>query len=352
MINKAGYENMSWIDALAARSKPKDPEVDLGKQNEEEILGNSLESSAQVAFGLPIKAESKNEALLRASKEISEKQAEADLNAPANAIRAKMAAAGIDPVAIGIVITTPHGTRPIRKDDWETSADARWLNQVATAAAAEHEKIMDHAWEQHAMKPQRNLDCNFSETSRSGQIMSSKSTSDDSVSKPEHLPQNASSMFDANRLDSFAAQENEHDKSVAASRQASKDREKEKKEQYKYEDPGVEPMKSGKIMASGGQDRDVFVHRSPSNSVSMADDMGGGKLSPEELKQRLSDMFASRIPDNRTSIREANDKRREEIQGKKKEADRSWEKPQKPLSTADIQKRLTDLWLPPKPDDK
>jgi hypothetical protein len=351
MIKKAGYSNMNWLDALAARAKPKDPQSDLGQQNEQEIIENALESTANVAFDMPIRAESKNEALRRASKEISDKQAVEDENAPANAVRAKMAAANIDPVAIGIVVMTPEGQRPIRKDEWERSTDARWLNQVATVAAIEHEKRLDRAWEQNAIKPQQHLDSTFSKESRAGMVMSAKSASEDIGAGPTRMPQNASSIFDPSRLDSFASGENAHDASVAKSRQAAKEREQEKKDQYKPnpDESGPEPMKSGRVMASGSQEREVFVHRSPSNQLSMADNLGD-KLSPEELKQRLSDMFASRIPDNKASIVEANEKRREEIQGKKKEVDRSWEKPQKTISTADIQKRLTELWLPPAPD--
>src|SRR3990170_1220194 len=108
-IRKSGYEAMDWVKALEAAQKPKDPSHDLGKQNEAELVNNALESTARVAFDLPVNAETKHEALLRSSKEIADKVVQEQKLAAANTIKQKVAVNGIDPVALGVKVKDDNG---------------------------------------------------------------------------------------------------------------------------------------------------------------------------------------------------------------------------------------------------
>ena len=352
MIKKAGYDGMDWVGALKARLKPRDPSADLGDQNEAEI-GNALESTAQVAFNLPVKAETKHEALRRASKEIGERDAEAQRMAAANDVRTKLAALEICPIAMGVTVREPNGIqRPITKEEWEGASDARWVNNVATAAALEYEKRLSQAWQEGAVRPAQKLSSTFDpETARAGRIMSSMSSSEETSVRPSRVPTNANSILDPERLDKFVIASNSHDDSVASIREAAAARDVEVRTQYTPDEEALatDPMKSGQIMRSGGEDRDVFSQRVPRNQISMVDTLGEGKLSGEELKARLNSHFAARVEDNGVSIREANKKHRESIQREPAEQDRSWEKVSKPLSTTELMKRLADSWMPPEP---
>jgi len=158
-------------------------------------------------------------------------------------------------------------------------------------------------------------------------------------------------MFDPFKLDRFAKTEREHDKSVASIRAGHKARVEEKKAEREEarKDLGPEPMKAGAVHRSGGEDRDVFNQRAAKNQISMTDLQGTEKLSAAEMKEKLEKLF-TRVEDNGTTIRAANEERREKIQGKKEVKDRSWEKLDKPLSTAELSRRLMDAFTCPKPD--
>lgn len=346
MIKKAGYGNMDWVNALKAMDKPKaDP------QDEAACIANALESTARAAFDLPAKAETKNEAVIRSSKEIADKAAAEAKVAAANEIKSKIASNGIDPIAMGITVREPNGVqRPITKEEWEGASDARWVEKIATAAALEYEKRTKHAWEENSKQPAPRLSSKFDPAMRDGRIMSSTAANEETCDRPHQMPANSASIFDPFKLDNFAKAENAHDQAILSKRTADQQRKEELKAQYKPTEDGPDPMKHGQVIRSGGEDRDVFSQRVPSNQISMLDLEGTEKLSPEDIKTRLSDLFVSKIEDNGQKIKEANKERKEAIQGRK-EADRSWEQVQKPLSTSELTKKLMDAFSCPKPPD-
>lgn len=351
MIKRASYSGMDWLKALEARDKPKDPSNDLNKQNESEIK-DALASSANVAFNLPVNAETKNQALIRASKEIADQAAQHLKMAEVNGIRTKIANNGIDPIALGVTIRENGTERPITKAEWEGATDARWVEKIATSAALAYEKQVKRAWEQNALKPAQQLSSKFDPaTMRDGRIMSSTGANEETRGYNHQIPANAASIFDPFKLDRFAAAENEHDKSVANIRGGHQARDEAKKAELQPQDLGPDPMKGGQVIRSGGQDADVFVQRVPKNQLSMVDMVGTEKLTPKEIQEKLSSLFMARIVDNGEKIKEANKEHKEKIQGTK-ESDRSWEKLEKPLSTAQLQQRLTESFFtcPPKPD--
>jgi hypothetical protein len=354
MIKKAGYGNMDWLDALKAFKAPKDPASDLSKQNEADLVDNALESTANVAFNISAKPETKYEALNRSSKEIAQKAADENKVAAVNSIKQKIASNGINPVELGIQIREGNGKRPITKEEWESSTDARWVEKIATEAALEYEKREKQGWQQNGLKPAQTLSSKFDPTTmRDGRIMSSTGANEETRGRPTQIPANAASIFDPFKLDRFAQAETEHDRGVREKREAAKSREQEKKAQY-AKDPNEpeppEPMRTGQIQKSGGEDQAVFQQRVPKNKVSMLDTYGEEKLSSEQIKEKLSQMFTSRIEDNGEKIKEANKKRKEEIQGKK-EKDRSWDKLEKPLSTAELTQRIIKQFTCPPPPD-
>lgn len=361
MIRKASYGNMDWVKALEAAKKPVQKE--LSEQNEADYIENALEATASIAFGIPAKDESKREAMARASKEIADKAAEEHKFAASNEIRAKLSEAGIDPVALKITVREANGVqRPITKEEWEGASDARWVNKIATEAALEYEHQAKIAWENEAMQPSRKLSSKYDpETMMGGRIMSAAGASDDTVDHRRQIPANANSIFDPFKLDRFATAENAHDKAVAEKRQAAKDRIQEKKADLKPQDLGPAPMKAGAVQRSGGEDRDVFQQRAPSNKISMTDLQGTEKLTAEEMKEKLASLF-TRVDDNGEKIRAGNAERKASIQSKKEEKKSwngewkgntpEWEKLSKPTSTAELTKRLMDAFTCPKPDGK
>ena len=337
MIKQAGYKGMDWVEALKAR--PKDQPTDLGMQKEADIE-DALGSTANVAFGTPVRTEDKGQALIRASREIAENKAKQMDASEANSIREKLASASVDPVVLGVAT----------KEEWASSNDPSWVKEVATKAALAQEKNLKHAWEKDVVQPSQHLSSTFDPmTMRDGRIMSSTAgANDETCSKPSRVPANAASILDPYRIDKLAAAKNEHDESVKTIRAAEKARIEGKKAELKPKEEGPEPMHGGKVVASGGLDSDVFVQRVPSNQVSMLDNLGDKKASPEEIKERLSAIFAARIVDHGQEIKEANAKRKEDIKGKA-EKDRSWEKVSAPLKTSDLTKRISDLWMPQAP---
>lgn len=343
---------MDWLKALEAAKKPRNPTEDLGSQNEADLIENALESTANAAFNIPVQAETKNEAVRRASREIADQGAQQMKFAAANEIKTKIERHGIDPVALGITVREANGIeRPITKEEWEGASDARWVEKIATAAALENEKRLREGWQTEAMKPRNHSNKYDPETMRDGRIMSSAGANEDVADRPHQMPANCASIFDPFKLDRYAMTENAHDKAILEKRAKEAKRKEELKLQYKFVDPGVEPMNGAQVVKAGGEDRDIFNQRVPRNQVSMLDLQGTEKLSPEEIKTHLEQLFLAKIEDNGQTIKEANQKHKESIQRKPDEDSRSWEKLAKPLSTGELQKKLMDAFTcPPKPD--
>ena len=341
-IRRSGYEGMDWLKALEAANKPKDPTADLGQQNESDLVNEALESTAKIAFDLPVSQESKYDALKRSSKEIADKSAVEMKMAAAKEIRDKMSNEGIDPISLGVNIREADGKqRPITKEEWEGASDVRFVEKVATQAALEYEKQAKRAWENDALKPAQQLNSKYDPmTMRDGRIMSSTAMNEETTGRKSQIPANAASMFDPFKLDRFANTETSHDKAVREKREAVKAREEEKKAALKpKEDPNTpDPMRHGQITRSGGEDSAVFQQRTPKNQLSMLDIHGTEKLSAEEMKERLEQLF-TRVEDNGQKIREANKERLDAIKGKQ-EKDRSWEKLDKPMSTSQLSNNL------------
>jgi hypothetical protein len=338
-IHRSSYNGLDWLGALKAANKPRDPSVDVGATPESEVLDNALESTAALAFDLPVSAESKQEALVRSSREIADAQSVQMKRAAADEIRQKLATNEIDPIALKVSVREPNGVvRAVTKEEWEGSTDARFVEKIATAAVLEVERQQKQSWQNDAMQPAQHLSSKYNpETMRDGKIMSSTAAGEDSISAPGRVPANAASLLDPNRLDNFINTENAHDASVRASRESQAKREAERQASLAPDESTLidTPMSQSQVIRAGGLDRDIFAQRVPSNRVSMKDTVGQGKLTSEELKSAMSNMF-SRIEDRGISIREANESRREEIQGKKAEKDRSWETLAKPMSTSSI----------------
>jgi hypothetical protein len=357
---------MDWVKALEAAQKPKDPTADLGAQNEADLVANALESTASVAFDLPTNPETKNEALIRASKQIANDAVEQRRLAGVNAIKTKITENGIDPIALGITMRDDQGVpRPITKEEWEGASDARWVEKVATAAALEYEKQVKQAWQQNALKPAQHLSSTYDPlTMRDGRIMSSTGMNEETRGRPTQIPANAASIFDPFKLDRFAETETSHDKGVREKREANTARAAERKADLNpKEDPNAPaPMNHSQIVRSGAEDAAVFQQRAPKNQVSMLDISGTEKLSALEIKEKLSQLF-TRVEDNGQKIRDHNQQRKIDIQGKKetsKERRASWEELKPPTTTKkmaenllpeDLTKRLSELFTcPQKPD--
>lgn len=391
MIKRASYGNMDWLDALSARSKPKDPTRDLGQQNEADLIDNALQSTANVAFNLPVNAESKHEAVARASKDIADRNQQKQDSAAANAIRKKLADAEIDPVAMNVHIREANGKyRPLTKEEWEGATDSFFVEKIATVAAEAYEENLKHGWEDLAKnQPAQQLRSKYDpETMRDGRIMSSTGHMEDVCASPSKTPLNTNSIWDPFKLDRFSQGKTEHDIAVAKIKADNDARLAERKMDFDASmaiQSMKDPMRQGHIARAGGEDRDVFVQRTPSNQISMLDNLpatkgdDGKPLPPEVLKAKLAAMFASKIPDNGASIRAQNDQRKAEISrgymrdgqgnvvptpdgskyamdvdgnvvvGKNGKPVHSWETTAPAPTTADIQKRLTELWLPPAP---
>jgi hypothetical protein len=334
-IRKGSYSSLEWVDALAARAKKADIEAEIASSTEEEAAQNALQRTAQIAFGdNETKVPGPDERLGTASRNIQDKVAKSKIDHAISAVKAKLAARGIDPVTLGIVKD---------KREWDGMDDLDRVDEVAKLAAIKFAKELSRQWEHQSSSTKASA---FdAETSRMGRIMPATAAGDDSVGRPSRVPSNANSILDPGRLDRAAAENNEHDEAIKAAKKRATDREAEKRADMAPKDLPEDIMKSGRVIASGGQDSTANVHRVPRNQLSILDNVDGKNLSPEDLKKKLQDIFASRIPDTQGAIREANEKRREAIQ-KPKEQDRSWEKPSKATSTSELSKRLMNLWVP------
>jgi hypothetical protein len=337
------YDRLSWVDALKARQEPRTLANDA-KRPEDEVAGDALQKSAELAFGTTHKDESSSQAISRASKDIQDGNAASRLASDAKALRQKLADRSIDPVAMGVST----------KEQWESN-DPAAVNEIATKAAGIYAKQLKGAWQTEAMKPHTYTGKFSPETSNAGRILSSTAMNEETRGRTNMVPANANSIFDPGRLDRLAAGDNAHDKNVAAAKKAAADKHASKHAEITEKANAAEKfandetmMHGSQVLRSGGQDQDIPRYTAPRNQLSIMDDLGGGKLSPEDLKKRLSDIFAGRIADSREQTQKSNETRREAIQGKK-EPDRSWETTAKPASTGDLQRKLMNLWMPEPP---
>lgn len=336
MIRKGSYGSMSWVDALAARTKTIDLETELATKDEKDAAGDALQKTAAIAFGPSSEPKGPDEALRMASVEIQDKLAASMTKQAADEIKSKLAIRGIDPVALGV----------IKKQEWEETTNLERVGNVCEKAALEYEKGLSREWEARAMSPSHAGQRFDPETSKEGKVMSAANVADDTV-QPSRVPANANSILDPNRLDALAAGINEHDESVKAAKARQEGRKAEKKEALAPKDTlePTEAMNAGRVIRAGGEDASIFVHKVPKDQISMLDDLGK-PTSQEDLRRRLGELFTSKIPDNGGMIKKAAEERKEAIQGKK-EKDRSWETASKPTSTSDLAKKLMDLWHVP-----
>ena len=350
VIRPAGYQHMTWLGALGSR--PKDQASDVAQRPESEVK-DALAETAAIAFGLPQRTEDKSDAVVRAAQEIAEQGEKTRTAMAVKSIKDKVTAAGIDPVALGVGFRMPNGqVKMVTKEEWEGANDPALVEQIAKAAAIEQEKQLRQAWQKDAAKPAQGLCSIFdAKLSRGGRIMSAAAANEDIAATAGIVPANSAGILQPGRMEDFAKADNAHDQGVAAVRASQKAREADKKAQLAEAAAEVakqpDAMKQGQVLHSGGLDSSFFAHRVPSNQVSIADTAGTGTLTQEQIKESLSKLFTTKVPDNGQSIREANKAHKEEIQGKEQK-DRSWEQVQKPLSTSELSKRLADALWPPK----
>jgi hypothetical protein len=339
MVTNSSYDRLSWVDALASRDKPRD-DRDLANANEADVANEgTLERTASLAFGTRIE-ETKNEALSRSSRQIFDDQVESAKLAKVTAIKKKLEENEIDPVALKIAT----------KEEWDSVTDAGVAMDIATAAATEYERRLKHEFEQNAFKKQEVLSSRFQPEFKSGRIMSATSGNEESGIRG-HIPANASSIFEPDRIDKFAEAENQHDMFVASLKKHLSDKvESRKKDLAPNLEGAPEPMNGGKIFASKSDVPEVGGGmRVASNQISMHDVNGLEHLSQEDMKQQLEQMFMSRLPDAGEQIKVAAKERLDEIrpdrEKARKEDRNSWEKVEKAKSTGELQQRLTNLWL-------
>jgi hypothetical protein len=341
------YAAMDWVDALKAK-KGDGEKYTPASSNGPEVIDNVVERTMEAAFGLPTTEKTSKQTISEASQRIADRKAEEGLARQSQEIKNKLAVSGIDPSTLGLTVDG----KPLTKEDWEKASDPVWTETVAKKAAIEFEKQSRNSWQARAMQPQQYSKVFDIERPMGGRVAPGGGHVPEVPQRTE-VPANAASIFDPKRLDKMASEPNAHDESVKASKARHEELEharanaaKEQFEEIARKQAANPAMRyTGGIIPAGNQETSEFVHRAPSNQISISDHVE--TLSPEELKQKLSNMFG-RVADTRTDIREANQKRQEAIQGKK-DKDRSWEKVSKPTSTAEIRDRLLNLWLPEKP---
>lgn len=339
-ISKCGDHNYSWIDALSESKQPiKNKEEHLLSQIEnKEIVEGALEGAAEAAFGVPSNKKSNKELIQEASVQIQHEKAEIELNKEINSIKNKLADSKVDPVALGIV----------SKDKWNNCKDTSEIEKIAKVAALKQIEVSKRVWEKEALTNKKSNMKYDPTSSREGKIMSSASSSEDGVTAvlARQIPSNSASIFDPNRIDKMASEENLHDKSVKESRE-DKTSKKEASKNWRTEEHNIPEdlnlMKQSTIGKANSFETIENRSRVPSNQISMADDVSG--KSQAEIKDKLAQLF-TRVPDTKKDIKEANQSRKESIQRKQPslEERHEWEKNSKPTSTADLQKKLMDLW--------
>lgn len=339
MLTKSGnYGGLSWVDALAARDKPRD-DRNLATANESDVINEqTLEKTASLAFGTRIE-ETKNEALSRSSRQIFDDKVEAAVRSAVASVKQKLEDNGIDPVAMKIAT----------QKEWDEVSDETTARAIATAAAEEYERRLRHEFEGNAFRKQQQLSSVFNPERKAG-IMSAGSQGETDGLRGR-IPANAASIFEPDRIDTFAAAENQHDMFVASLKKELLDKKESRKKDLTpdFKD-APEPMREGKMFSSAGDIPDVGGGmRVPSNQISMNDVAGLGHLSQADMKSRLEQMFMAKLPDSGETIKAEAKKHREEIrpdrEAARKEDRKSWEKVEKAKGTAELQQRLTKLWL-------
>lgn len=337
------YDSMSWVDALLKRKQPiRDKEAHLLSQiGKGEQVDGALDKACEAAFGTPSKEISSEEAIHMASRDIQDQRATDARTALVNDVKVKLSNHGVDPVALGVV----------SKDDWDKCNDHEAAERVAKQAVERQIKAKRESWQADAMTPNNRSMLFDPARSRGGQVSSTAAAMEDSAQVfSRQMPSNAASIFDPFRLDRMASEEeNAHDKSIQDSRKASMDR-RNAHNNWRTKDHEIpedfQPMCSGAIQKSGGCDSLVPSGKVPSNQVSMLDDVSAS--SPKEAKEKMAQLFESKVEDNLAKIREANKARKESISRGPKD-DKSWDKVSKPLSTKELHDKLIDLWMPEKP---
>jgi len=331
----------SWVEALAKHKEPiKDQEEHLlSKIDGPENIENVLEESTEAAFNVAAPKKTNAQVIQEAAIDLQNKKEERQRLAEVEVIKNKLAVNEVDPVALGVV----------SKENWEKCQNASEAEKIAKIAAIKQLEFVKNSWQTKAMETrQTNMRYN-PETSRTGQIMSSSSMTEDTAPiVSRQIPVTSNSIFDPHRLDRQAAEENAHDKSIEQIRKDRSERESASKNWRNETHAIPEDLKVMKGQAVGKANSFETVetrYHAPKNQVSMADNISGA--TPDEIREKLTQLFMEKIPDHKQEIRDANKARKEAIQRKEPSAEekKAWEKVQKPVSTSDIQKRLTELWL-------
>lgn len=307
MSLKSSYDDMSWVDALKAKKDPKQMDK-LAQAKEEDVVDTALVDTANIMFGTPTGEETSQEAINRHAKKIQDD-----------------------------VFTK-------EKDAVEQASKDRQSQKkhVEVEASKEQQK---KAWQEqvlNAVRPQMSFD---PETAKGGQISSAASRCEETSGQRTPVPENANSILDPNRLDKLAQQPTAHDKSVAESRKRTADRAEEHKKASQDDSSPISTNEGSRLMRSGGMDSEAFIQRVPANQVSMFDVEYDPTLDAKQRSEQLKDVFLKKLDDNQEAIRQSQQERKEEIQGKKEE-DRSWEKVSPPTKTSDMANRLIELWSP------
>lgn len=311
-----------WMDSIFEYKSPKDPVKEMKQKTELEAAKEASTVAASIAFGTPLKPETSNEAVIRASKEaVNQQFTQESLNA-VKSVKDKLAVNGIDPVALNVV----------KAENWDALADPTEANKIAKQAVTAHEKALRTAWMDNAFKPAETLNSNFTETAKGNQIASAL-TSAPVPHNPDMLPTNAGSIFDSERFDKLFEQFKAKDDARNAGKveKEAKKAEAEKAKQAEAEKlKDIDGLNGNKVVGTSVES--VVSGKVANNQISILDDIGG-KDSAEQ-KTKLDSLFQNKIVDNGAKIKEGNQQRKEEIQGKK-DVSKPWETVNKPISTND-----------------
>lgn len=387
-IRSSNYGGMDWVDALKGRKERRNYETRYASTDEKDAIDDALAQTVEAVFKVPTKEETSEEAVRRMSKDIQAEAAQQAAQAEIAAIKDKLAATedrpAIDPVGLGIEIKVwdPHKgmeTRAITKEEWANISDPRCAEEIAKASVLRMREVMARSWERKAYeeylasqtpgsRPDRIRQKFDPEVDRHGRVAAGHGV-DDHAPRFGRVPENANSISDPGRLDRMAQQQTDHDRMVAESRAAQKAREQKAHlhRAQEREDSGHAPIHntgSAKVMHSGSHETEAFIQRVPRNQFSMTDNFGADfdSLSQEEKTARLESIFMEKFKDPTDEergikdIKEYNEERRASIQRpntlSRQQRREQWledKKDETPLSTSDIQRRLTKLWMPEEP---
>ena len=326
---------MSWLDSLAAAKK----KPDYLDPNAPEDIENAAERTAEAAFGIATNEETSRESIQKSAVQIADKR-ERDLQLQhVNEIKSKLAIRNIDPVGLGVV----------KKEEWDGASDPEWTETIAKASALAFEKQQRTAWEKQSMEPQAKMSFDPA-VSKAGKVMSSGGHKEDSVPQVTRVPANQASILDPSRIDRLASEPTEHDKSINEIRAQKEKSVQEKKKETEDRVAALkdfDPLAGGKISPSGSKETDAFIHRVPSNQVSIMDNLK--PADGQNVNDLMKSLFKSRIEDTRESIRDSRTQLQERLQGKKQKEEVLTEV-KKPISSSELSKRLVDMLLPQKPN--